>query len=161
LSALASVHAAHDDPEWTIDDLVLAVRRAIEDQTFEPDSGRTGVHLLDDQAARYGDFDDVVIVGVVENDWPERPAGTSSTRLPCQVARGRPKGPAPQTTHGFSICWHWRRAAPSSPPSRWTTTRWCHDRPSSTRFLRTVVVLARAEDDARVFFEEGCADPPA
>jgi ATP-dependent helicase/nuclease subunit B len=73
LSALASVHAAHDDPEWTIDDLVLAVRRAIEDQTFEPDSGRTGVHLVDDQAARYGDFDDVAIVGVVENDWPERP----------------------------------------------------------------------------------------
>ena len=73
LSAMASVHAAHDDPDWTIDDLALAVRRAVEDQTFEPDSAAAGVHLLDDRAARYGDFDDVAIVGVVETDWPERP----------------------------------------------------------------------------------------
>ena len=34
---------------------------------------QTAVQLLDDQAARYGDFDDVAIVGVVEPDWPERP----------------------------------------------------------------------------------------
>ena len=32
-----------------------------------------GVHLLDDQAARYGDFDDVTIVGLIETEWPERP----------------------------------------------------------------------------------------
>ena len=31
------------------------------------------MHLLDDQAGRYGDFDDVTIVGVVDQDWPERP----------------------------------------------------------------------------------------
>jgi len=73
LSAMASVHAAHDDPGWTIDDLALAVRRAVEDQTFEPESTAGGVHLLDDRAARYGDFDDVTIVGIVETDWPERP----------------------------------------------------------------------------------------
>ena len=67
---------AYDDRPWTIDDLGIAVRRAIEDQTFEPihgDAAVTGVHLLDDQAARYGEFDDVAIVGVVEPDWPERP----------------------------------------------------------------------------------------
>jgi ATP-dependent helicase/nuclease subunit B len=73
LSSVAAVHAAHDDPEWTIDDLALAVRRAVEDQTFELDRIAAGVHLLDDRAARYGDFDDVSIVGVVETDWPERP----------------------------------------------------------------------------------------
>ena len=28
---------------------------------------------VDDQAVRYGDFDDIAIVGVVEPDWPERP----------------------------------------------------------------------------------------
>ena len=28
--------------------------------------------LLDDQAARYGDFDDLSIVGVVDQEWPER-----------------------------------------------------------------------------------------
>src|SRR4029079_17420068 len=30
------------------------------------------VHLLDDQAARYGDFDDMTIVGLIEHEWPER-----------------------------------------------------------------------------------------
>jgi RecB family exonuclease len=74
LPSLAAVHAAHDDPAWTIDDVGIAVRRWIEDQTFvpEPDLG-AGVHVLDDQAARYGDFDDMAIVGVVDQDWPERP----------------------------------------------------------------------------------------
>ena len=74
LPSLAAVHAAHDDPAWTIDELAMAVRRWIEDQTFvpDPDNGR-GLHLLDDQAARYGDFEDVAIVGVVDQDWPERP----------------------------------------------------------------------------------------
>ncbi|HMB81817.1 MAG TPA: PD-(D/E)XK nuclease family protein, partial [Vicinamibacterales bacterium] len=74
LPSLAAVHAAHDDPAWTIDEAGIAIRRWIEDQTFvpDPDTGG-GVHLLDDQAARYGDFDDVAIVGVVDQDWPERP----------------------------------------------------------------------------------------
>ena len=73
LPLLAEVHAAHDDPAWTIDETAMAVRRWIEDQTFAPvpeDAG--GVYLLDDQAARYGDFDDVAIVGAVDQDWPER-----------------------------------------------------------------------------------------
>ena len=73
LSALAAAHAAEDDPEWTIDDLAIAVRRAIEDHTFAADSADSGVHLLDDQAVRYGTFDHVAIVGLVESDWPEPP----------------------------------------------------------------------------------------
>jgi ATP-dependent helicase/nuclease subunit B len=74
LPSLAAVHAAHDDPEWTIDDLGIAVRRWIEDQTFSPEHDDSrGLHLLDDQAARYGDFDDVAVVGLVDPDWPERP----------------------------------------------------------------------------------------
>ena len=74
LPSLAAGHAAHDDPAWTIDEVGIAVRRWIEDQTFvpAPEDG-SGVHLLDDQAVRYGDFDDVAIVGVVDQDWPERP----------------------------------------------------------------------------------------
>jgi RecB family exonuclease len=73
LAALAAVHAVHDDPRWTIDEAAVAVRRTIEDHTFEPDRGETGVHLVDDQAARYGDFDDVAIAGLIESDWPDRP----------------------------------------------------------------------------------------
>ena len=73
LPSLAAVHASHDDPAWTIDDLAMEVRRWIEDQTFAPSDDHQGVHLLDDQAARYADFDAVAIVGVVDQDWPERP----------------------------------------------------------------------------------------
>ena len=73
LSALASIHEVHDDPPWTIDDLAIAVRRALEDQTFESAARGSGVHLVNDQAARYGEFDEIAIVGVVESEWPERP----------------------------------------------------------------------------------------
>lgn len=73
LSSLAAAHAAEDDPEWTIDDLAIAVRRAIEDRTFAAASADSGLHLLDDQAVRYGAFDDIAIVGLVESDWPEAP----------------------------------------------------------------------------------------
>jgi len=74
LIALEAVHVAHDDPEWSIVDLAPAVRRSIEDQTFASERSDTaGVQLLDDQAVRYGDFDDVAIVGLVDPDWPEAP----------------------------------------------------------------------------------------
>src|SRR5581483_3805843 len=73
LESLAAVHASQDDPPWTIEDLAVAVRRTIEEQTFVPESSDHGLQLLDDQAARYGDFDDVFIVGVIENEWPEKP----------------------------------------------------------------------------------------
>ena len=52
------------------------MRRWLGEQTFavgNQDAPAGGVHLVDDQAARYGDFDDVAIVGVIEADWPERP----------------------------------------------------------------------------------------
>ena len=74
LEALETVHLAHDDPEWTIREVALAVRRSIEEQTFVPAPPvQGGVQLLDDQAARYGSFDDVAIVGLIDPDWPERP----------------------------------------------------------------------------------------
>lgn len=72
LDRLIEAHAAHHDPAWTIEDLAAAVRRWIADQTFTPDTAATGLHLLNDQAARYGTFDDVAIVGLVETEWPER-----------------------------------------------------------------------------------------
>jgi RecB family exonuclease len=72
VTSLANACAAHDDPSWTIDDLAAAVRRWLETETFVPDSSPDGVHLLDDQAARFGDFDRMTIVGVIEGDWPER-----------------------------------------------------------------------------------------
>lgn len=74
LTDLEAAHRVHYDPEWTLDDLSTAVRRLIGDQTIAGGLGsRQGVALLDDQAARFGDFDDVTIVGLIENEWPERP----------------------------------------------------------------------------------------
>jgi ATP-dependent helicase/nuclease subunit B len=74
LAALEAVHAAHDDPDWAIREIALAVRRSIEDETFVPSPpAEGGVQLLDDQAVRYGLFDDVSIVGLVDSEWPERP----------------------------------------------------------------------------------------
>jgi RecB family exonuclease len=72
LGALAAVHAAHDDSPWTIESLALHVRRAIEEQTFDLESRGGGVQLVDDRAARYGEFDDVAVVGLVDAEWPER-----------------------------------------------------------------------------------------
>jgi len=61
LTTLADAHAAHDDPPWTIDETGPAVRRRIEEQTFDPAGADAagGLHLVDDQAVRYGEFDDV------------------------------------------------------------------------------------------------------
>ena len=76
LRALEAASVMYDDPVWTIDELAAAVRRSIEDQTFEVETSglrSIGVVFLDDKAARYRDFDDLTIVGVVEHDWPERP----------------------------------------------------------------------------------------
>ncbi|MFN7918320.1 MAG: PD-(D/E)XK nuclease family protein [Vicinamibacterales bacterium] len=73
LRGVADAHAQHHDPEWSVADLATAVRRWIGDETFATDGAMSGVRLLDDQAARYGDFDDLTIVGLVESDWPEKP----------------------------------------------------------------------------------------
>jgi RecB family exonuclease len=72
LDAMASAHERFGDLHWGIDDLAAAVRAWIERQTFTPRTGTLGVHLLDQGAARYGRFDDVHIVGLVEGEWPER-----------------------------------------------------------------------------------------
>jgi RecB family exonuclease len=71
LERLAAAHAAHHDPPWTIAELGNAVRRWIGEQTFAAGRSDGGVHLLDDQAARFGDFEDLAIVGLVDGEWPE------------------------------------------------------------------------------------------
>ena len=73
LAALEAVHASQDDPMWNIADLSVAVHRLVEEQTFVAEASHGGVHVIDDQAARYGAFDDIAVVGVVENEWPSKP----------------------------------------------------------------------------------------
>jgi RecB family exonuclease len=56
--------ASEDPTPW--------IRHAIEAQVFAPRRGVAGVHLVDAIAARFGEFDHVHLVGLVETDWPER-----------------------------------------------------------------------------------------
>ena len=78
LNALIAAHATHHDPEWKFAELAAAMRRWIQEKTFpaqpvdgaRPEASRS-VALLDDQAARYGDFAHLSIVGLIEQDWPE------------------------------------------------------------------------------------------
>jgi RecB family exonuclease len=72
LDRLARAFARFDDRPRGDEALTAIVHQAIEAQTFSPRRGRTGVHLVDAVAAKFGDFDHVHLVGLVETDWPER-----------------------------------------------------------------------------------------
>jgi RecB family exonuclease len=73
LDALAAAHAAHDDGPIELEELGSTIRRWIESQTVPAGAGTRGVQLVDSWAARYGDFEEIRIVGLVESDWPDRP----------------------------------------------------------------------------------------
>ena len=73
LTALRSAHHRHDPAaEGDAALLSAAIRRWLGSQTFASRTGVPGLQMLDAQAARYGEFDDVQIVGLIEGDWPER-----------------------------------------------------------------------------------------
>jgi RecB family exonuclease len=72
LRLLASAYEQHGDRQVIIDELAPEIRRWIEEETFKADDGGRGLHLLDAQAARFGDFDDLTLVGLIEGEWPER-----------------------------------------------------------------------------------------
>jgi ATP-dependent helicase/nuclease subunit B len=65
---------AHFDPEpVAFDDVAGMVRRWIEGHTFAPRTGDEGVHIVDAESARFGDFDVVQLAGLVDGEWPARP----------------------------------------------------------------------------------------
>ena len=74
LEGLAAALRRHDPAAaGTVVDVTGAVRRWIGAQTFATDSSRGGIRILDPQAARFSEFDDVQVMGLVEGEWPERP----------------------------------------------------------------------------------------
>lgn len=73
IDALADAHRRHDDRVTTVDEIAAQLRRWIEGETFAPRTGEGGVHLVDAAAARYGDFDEIRVVGLVDGEWPEAP----------------------------------------------------------------------------------------
>jgi RecB family exonuclease len=76
LSSIRAIGRAADLHALTLstDELTATIRRWIEEQTFAPRRGDGGVELVDATAARYGRFDHLRVLGLVESDWPVRPA---------------------------------------------------------------------------------------
>lgn len=72
LEGLRDAHARYDDEPIDAAELSAAVRRWIEGQTFAPRTGEGGIHLVDSAAARFGTYDELRIVGLIERDWPAR-----------------------------------------------------------------------------------------
>ena len=69
---LRNAHEELDDAPTSFVEVVSVLRRWIESQIFQPRTGTGGVHLVDAQAAPYGCFHDLFIIGLVDGDWPER-----------------------------------------------------------------------------------------
>ena len=73
LDGLTDACRRHDDQERSADALVAVIRHGIERHTFATERRGGGVRLVDGVAARFGEFDHVHLVGLVETEWPERP----------------------------------------------------------------------------------------
>ena len=64
-------HARHDDPVVDLAAITSTLRRLLEAATFAAPTGAAGVVLVDAQAARYGAFDNLCLVGLVDREWPD------------------------------------------------------------------------------------------
>ena len=91
LVTAADAFARHDDRPRPIDAIAAFLHHVIEGQTFAPARSHAGVHLVDAVAARFGAFDDVYLVGLVETDWSERPRRNVFYAAPLLKALGWPQ----------------------------------------------------------------------
>ena len=73
LRGLRRAYAQFDERAVTFDETAAVLRRWIDAHTFAPRAGDTGVHLVDADTARFGDFDAVQIAGLVDGEWPDTP----------------------------------------------------------------------------------------
>jgi RecB family exonuclease len=74
LRALRDAYGRFDAAPVPFDEVAGLVRRWIESHTFGPRTGDRGVHVVDAESARFGDFDMVQLAGLVDGEWPERPS---------------------------------------------------------------------------------------
>jgi RecB family exonuclease len=71
LVALRDGWARFDNTPVDSDVVAALIRRWIAVQTFAPRAGNSGVHLVDAWSARFGDFDEAHLAGLVDGEWPE------------------------------------------------------------------------------------------
>jgi RecB family exonuclease len=72
LGALRDAYSRFDAEPVASDAVAALVRRWIEGQTFAPRDGDEGVHIVDADSARFGQFEYAHIAGLVETEWPDR-----------------------------------------------------------------------------------------
>lgn len=73
IAALARAYQDHDPGAVaTGAEIASSIRRWLGAQTFAARTGVEGVRVLDAQAARFADVDDVQLMGLVDGEWPER-----------------------------------------------------------------------------------------
>ncbi len=73
LSALSDAHRRHDPAAHAdVVTFTAAIRRWLGSQTFASFTGSPGLQIVEAQAAKYGEFDDIQVVGLIEGEWPER-----------------------------------------------------------------------------------------
>ena len=73
LLGLRDAFARFDAEPVAFDAVAGMVRRWIEGHTFAPRTGDDGVHVIDAESARFGNFDLVQLAGLVDGEWPARP----------------------------------------------------------------------------------------
>jgi RecB family exonuclease len=71
LLGLRDAWARFDETPVDSDAVAALIRRWIEVQTFAPRAGESGVHLVDAWSARFGDFAEAHLAGLVDGEWPE------------------------------------------------------------------------------------------
>lgn len=73
LDELAEAFERRDDGPVAAGAAASAIYHALEARTFVPLRALEGVQLVDAASARFGEFDDVFLVGLVDTDWADRP----------------------------------------------------------------------------------------
>ena len=74
LAEMAAAYDAHDPTPTAFAEVDAAIKEWVEGHTFAPRAGEAGVHLVDAESAVFGAFDDVQLAGLVDGEWPQRPA---------------------------------------------------------------------------------------
>lgn len=72
LASLRDAYRRFDAEPVDFEQIAAMVRRWIDGETFSPRTGDGGVHLVDADSARFGDFDQVQLAGLVDGEWPDR-----------------------------------------------------------------------------------------
>ena len=74
LLEMDAAFSAHDATPIAFAEVDAVIKEWVEGHTFAPRAGDAGVHLVDAESALFGAFDDVQLAGLVDGEWPQRPA---------------------------------------------------------------------------------------